>query len=93
MKEFRIEDPRCRCSGQARQIESPTFADWLAFRAPLVTLVTCRRQVSSIYRARKQQIEVTTEVIHVTLKVIISHTVTLKRSESRSPFEDYQSQT
>ncbi len=48
MKEFRIEDPQCKCSGRARQIESPTSFDWLAFRAPLVTLVTCCN-LSSIY--------------------------------------------
>ena len=38
-----------------RIIESRVSSDWLQFRAPLVTLVTCRRQVSSIYRTRKQQ--------------------------------------
>ena len=38
-----------------RIIESWASSDWLEFRVPLVTLVTCRRQVSSIYRTSKQQ--------------------------------------
>ena len=71
MKEFRIEDPRCRCSGRARQIESPTRPDWLAFRAPLVTLVTFRRQVSSIYRTCKQLIE-------VTIRNFVSHFIVIQ---------------
>ncbi len=45
-----IEVSRRRCSGRARQIERRASSDWLRVRAPLVTLVTCRRQVSSIYR-------------------------------------------
>ncbi len=45
-----IEVSRRRCSGWARQVERRASSDWLRCRAPLVTLATCRRQVSSIYR-------------------------------------------
>ncbi len=47
---FEIEVSRRRCSGRVRQVERRASSDWLRFRAPLVTLVTCRWQVSSIYR-------------------------------------------
>ncbi len=45
-----IEVSRRRCSGRARQIERRASSDWSRVVAPLVTLVTCRRQVSGIYR-------------------------------------------
>ncbi len=45
-----IEVSRRRCSGRARRIERWASSDWSRFVAPLVTLVTCRRQVSGIYR-------------------------------------------
>ncbi len=43
-----IEVSRRRCSGWARQVERRASSDWLRCRAHLVTLVSCRRQVSSI---------------------------------------------
>ena len=49
-RNLEIEVSRRRCSGRARQIERRASSDWSRVRAPLVTLVTCRRQVSSIYR-------------------------------------------
>ncbi len=49
-QKLEIEVSRRRCSGRARQVERRASSDWLRFRAPLVTLVTCRQQVSSIYR-------------------------------------------
>ncbi len=50
VKEFRIERPLEQVFRPRQTIEPRASSDWLAFRAPLVTLVTCRRQVSSIYR-------------------------------------------
>ena len=72
MKEFRIEDPQCRCSGRARQIESQASSDWLAFRAPLVTFVTCRRQVSSIYRMVNNRSRTLSDTIRENPKVNLS---------------------
>ncbi len=58
VKESRIECPNRQVSRPGQTVESRASSDWLAFRVPLVALVACRRQVSSIYRTSKQQIEV-----------------------------------
>ena len=50
VKEIRIERPAKQVFRPRRIIEQRASSDWLEFRAPLVTLVTCRQQVSSIYR-------------------------------------------
>ncbi len=55
VKEIRIERPAKQVLRPRRIIESRASSDWLGFRAPLVTLVTCRWQVSSIYRTCKQE--------------------------------------
>ncbi len=55
VKEFRIERPPKQVFRPGQTVESRASSDWLELRAPLVTLVTCRWQVSSIYRTSKQQ--------------------------------------
>ncbi len=55
VKEIRIEQPAKQVFRPRRIIESWASSDWLGLIAPLVTLVTCRRQVSSIYRTCKQE--------------------------------------
>ncbi len=55
VKEIRIERPAKQVFRPRWIIESRASSDWLGFRAPLVTLVTCRWQVSSIYRTVKNR--------------------------------------
>ncbi len=63
VKEFRIECPNRQVFRPRQTVESRASSDWLAFRVPLVTLVTCRRQVCSIYRTSEQQMEVILSIL------------------------------